>query len=243
MPEPEIMLALETSGRRGSVAVARDGELAAFRWLSAERTHTSELMPTVQALLGEVGGRAADIEVYAYSHGPGSFTGLRIGATVGRVLQSAIGCRVVAVPTLEVIARSALSHPDRPGRLVAILDAKRGQVYGAAFERVSDSELRTVVEPGIYGPAAWLAGMERPFAILGEGVAIHRAACEASGGHILTEQYWPPSAEHVVSVGTRMAREGRFCRPEDIVPLYLRPPECEEVYETRRAAARRRRGE
>ena len=243
MATDKIMVALETSGRRGSVALARDGELAAFRRLSAERTHTSELMPTVQELLGEVGVRPADISLYCYSCGPGSFTGLRVAATVGRMLQSALGCSVVAVPTLEVIARNALVHPERPERLVAILDAKRGQVYGAVFERRGESDLQTVVEPGIYDPAPWLASVTRPFSIIGEGVAFHREPCAASGGVILEEDYWPPSAEHVVVVGGRLARNGRLCRPEQIVPLYLRPPECEEVYETRRAAARRRRGE
>jgi len=237
------MLALETSGRRGSVALARDGELAAFRRLSAERTHTSELMPTMHELLGEVGLRPADISLYCYSRGPGSFTGLRVAATVGRMLQSALGCRVVAVPTLEVIARNALTHPARPERLVAILDAKRGQVYGTVFERRGESDLRTVIEPGIYDPGPWLASVTKPFSILGEGVAFHREACTASGGQILEEAHWPPSADHVVIVGGRLARNGRFCRPEDIVPLYLRPPECEEVYEARRVAARRRRGE
>ena len=243
MATDKIMVALETSGRRGSVALARDGELAAFRWLSAERTHTSELMPTVHELLGEVGVRPADISLYCYSCGPGSFTGLRVAATVGRMLQSALGCRVVAVPTLEVIARNALVHPERPERLVAILDAKRGQVYGAVFERRGESDLQTAVEPGIYAPAPWLASVKRPFSIIGEGVAFHREPCAASGERILEEAYWPPSAEHVVIVGGRLARNGRLCRPEQIVPLYLRPPECEEVYETRRAAARRRRGE
>jgi tRNA threonylcarbamoyladenosine biosynthesis protein TsaB len=243
MATDKVMLALETSGRRGSVALARDGELAAFRWLSAERTHTSELMPMVQELLGEVGVRPADIGLYCYSRGPGSFTGLRIAATVGRMLQSALGCRVVAVPTLEVIARNALAHPERPKRLVAILDAKRGQVYGAVFERCGESDLQTAVEPGIYAPGSWLASVAKPFSIIGEGVGFYREACKASGGVILEEDYWPPSAEHVVIVGERLARNGRFCCPEEIVPLYLRPPECEEVYETRRAAARRRRGE
>jgi tRNA threonylcarbamoyladenosine biosynthesis protein TsaB len=239
----QVMLALETSGRRGSIALARGGEMAAFRWLSAERTHTSELMPLVQELLGEVGVRAADISLYCYSCGPGSFTGLRVAATVGRMLQSALGCQVVAVPTLEVIARNALVHPERPERLVAILDAKRGQVYGAVFQRRDESDLQTVVEAGIYDPAAWLTSVAKPFSIIGEGVTFHREACVASGGVILEEAYWPPSAEHVVIVGERLARAGCYCRPEQIVPLYLRPPECEEVYETRRAAARRRRGE
>ena len=237
------MLAIETSSLRGSVALGRGGRLLGLRWLSGDRRHTAELMPTVQQLLSEQDLHAADVRVLCYSCGPGSFTGLRIAATVGRMLQSAVDCRVIAVPTLEVVARNVLAHPEEPGRIVSILDAKRGRVYAALFERVNDAELRTLIDADVRDPAGWLIELEKPFWITGEGLTRHRAACEASGGKIVDDSYWPPSAEHVLAVGRRMAADGRFCRPEEILPLYLRPPECEVVYEQRRAEARRRRGE
>lgn len=239
----ELLLAIETSGRIGSVGLARGAELLGLRRLSADRRHTSELLPTIRDLLRDNRRRLADLDLFAYSCGPGSFTGLRVAATVGRMVQSAVQCRVVAVPTLEVIARNTLSHPDRPGRVVALLDAKRGQVYGAVYARVSDDELRSVVEAGLYQPAALFQTVERPFCVVGAGVTQHEQACRASGGVVLDETYWPPSAEHVLAIGRRLAAAGRFCKPDEIVPLYLRPPECEEVYEQRRAAARQRRGE
>jgi tRNA threonylcarbamoyladenosine biosynthesis protein TsaB len=237
------MLAIETSSRRGSVALAADGGLVAARRLTAERPHTAALIPAIADMLRDAGRRPADIDLFAYSSGPGSFTGLRVAATVGRMLQSAVGCAVAAVSTLEVLARNALDHPEKPRRIAAILDAKRRQVYGAVFERVDDGELRVVVAAGVYDPASWFAKVEQPFWILGEGVRYHGETCESSGGTVLDESYWEPSAEQVVVVGRRLVAEGRLCRPEQIVPLYLRPPACEEVYEQRRAEARRRRGE
>jgi tRNA threonylcarbamoyladenosine biosynthesis protein TsaB len=247
----DLFLAIETSGRLGSVALARGDHLLAARQLSADRRHTAELLPTIAELLAEHRHRLADVDVFAYSCGPGSFTGLRVAATVGRMIQSAIDCRVVAVPTLEVITRSTLSHPDRPSRVVALLDAKRNEVYAAVFERTeteqsqrgSGVELRPVVAAGVYAPDALLANVESPFWIVGEGIARHRDAVEASGGRILDDSYWAPSAEHVLAIAGQTAVAGRFCRPEEIVPLYLRPPECEEVYEQRRTEARERRGE
>ncbi len=264
----ELLLAIETSGLLGSVGLALGGrtlngqpldgpgldgqtlggpvlgaQVLGARYLSADRRHTSELLPTIRDLLRDNGRLPADVDVFAYSCGPGSFTGLRVAATVGRMLQSAVGCRVVAVPTLEVIARNALAHPDCPTRIVALLDAKRGQVYAAAYERVADNELRPLTEAGLYEPAALFGTIEPPFWIVGDGVGQHVEACAASGGDMLAESYWPPTVEHVLAIGWRMASEGRVCQPEEIVPLYLRPPECEEVYEKRRAEARRRRGE
>ncbi len=239
----DLLLAIETASLWGSVALARDGAVIAARDLSADRRHTTELIPTIRDLLADQGCRLMDVGVLAYSTGPGSFTGLRVAATVARMAQSAVGCEVVAVPTLEVIARNALGHPNRPQRVIAILDAKRGQVFGAAFERTAADDLRTLAPAEIREPEAWLAGVQRPFAILGEGVKYHEQACQASGGDVLAAEYWRPRAAHTAAVGQRLAAERRFCKPHEIIPNYLRPPACEEVYEERRAAARARRGE
>lgn len=239
----DILLAIETSGLLGGVGLADGDTLLGVRNLSAERRHTSELMPTVRDLLAEHGLRLADVRVFAYSTGPGSFTGLRVAATVGRMIQSAVDCDVVAVPTLEVIARNALNHPAKPTRIVAILDAKRGQVYGAAFERRTDGDLHSLIDAGLFDPAALLNEVRSPFCIVGGGVKHHADVCAASAGEALDEQYWPPAVENVIAIARCMASAGRVCKPEEIIPLYLRPPECEEVYEQRRAAARRRRGE
>ncbi len=239
----ELFLAIETSGPHGGVGLALGGRTLGLRRLATDRRHTAELLPTIRELLDEHERRLMDVAVFAYSCGPGSFTGLRVAATVGRMTQSAVGCRVVAVPTLEAIARNALAHPDRPTRIVALLDARRGQVYAAIFERVDADTLRSVTEAGLHEPNALLDTIEPPFCILGDGVKAHAEACAASKGAVLDEPYWPPSVEHVMAIAQRMAAEGRFCRPEEIVPLYLRPPACEEVYVQRRAEARRRRGE
>jgi len=239
----ELLLAIETSGQVGSVALAWGERLLGLRRLSEDRPHTAELLPAIDDLLRENGRRLAEVGVFAYSCGPGSFTGLRVAATVGRMMQSAVGCRVVAVPTLEAIARNALADPDRPNRIVALLDAKRGQVYAAVYERIADDELRSLVAARLCEPATLLKSVKPPFCMVGEGVRQHAEACAASRGLILDEAYWPPSAEHVLTIGRRLAAAGRVCKPEEIVPLYIRPPECEEVYEQRRAAARRKRGE
>jgi tRNA threonylcarbamoyladenosine biosynthesis protein TsaB len=239
----ELLLAIETSGPHGGVGLALGAQTLGVRQLATDRRHTAELLPTIRDLLGEHGRRLADVDVFAFSRGPGSFTGLRVAATIGQMMQSVVGCRVVAVPTLEVIARNALAHPDRLTRIVALLDARRGQVYAAVFERVDDDTLRCATEAGLHEPAALLDTIAPPFWIVGDGVQPYADVCAASRGAVLDETYWPPAVEQVLALARRMAADGRVCRPEEIVPLYLRPPACEEVYEQRRAEARRRRGE
>jgi tRNA threonylcarbamoyladenosine biosynthesis protein TsaB len=239
----ELLLAIETSGPRGSVGLAGGGKTLRVRRLATDRRHAAELLPAIRELLDEHGRRLAEVDVFAYSCGPGSFTGLRLAATVGQMVQSAVGCRVVAVPTLEVIASNALRHPDRPARIVALLDARRGQVYAAAFERVDDETLRCTMEASLHAPVALLETVAPPFCIVGAGVRACVTACASSVGDVLDESYWPPAVEQVLAIARVMASAGRVCRPEEIVPLYIRPPACEEVYEQRRAEARRRRGE
>jgi len=235
------LLAVETSQRPGGVALAVGDAAPVGRPLTADRANAAELFPAIEQLLREAGRRLLDVTVLAYSCGPGSFTGLRVAATLGRMLQSTVGCRVVAVPTLEVIARNALAHPQRPRRLAVMLDARRGQVFGGLFERLGE-ELVTLVPAGLFEPQAWLRELGSPLWVLGAGVGSIAAAIVA-GATVLEESYWPARAEQVAAIGVRLAAAGRFCSPEQIVPLYIRPPECEEVYERRRAAARERRGE
>jgi tRNA threonylcarbamoyladenosine biosynthesis protein TsaB len=252
-----LLLALETSSRTGSVALQTPNGQIHTRRLSSERRSAADLLPTIRDLLEQIGARLRDVRIVAFSQGPGSFTGLRIGATVARMLHSVSAARVVAIPSLEVIACNALEgsvgvpagNNDAPARLAAILDARRGRVYGAAFERDAD-RLRPLIETGLYDPTAFLGRIRPPFWILGQGVAVHRAACGGASasrrrinGVIAPQELWTPSAEWVARLGRRLAGEGRFCLREQIVPLYIRPPECEEVYEQRRAAARTRRGE
>ena len=245
----QLLLAIETSSPRGSVALGRGGRVLAWRTLTASRKHTAELLPAIRDLLHEAGCAPREggtslwpVDVVCFSRGPGSFTGLRVAATVARMWQSATGSRVVAVPTLEVIARNALAHPERQTRLATIIDARQGKLFGAVFERDGD-ELRTVVDAALHEADSWLAELEKPCWVLGEGVAQHAQALAAAGLMMLPEDTWLPDARQVLAIGQRLADAGQYCTAAQIVPAYLRPPECEEVYEQRRAEARQRRGE
>ncbi len=276
-----LCLALETSSRRGSIALGRyEGAaltLLAHRVLSEERRHAAELLPSIQEMLAAAGVQPADVNVLAFSQGPGSFTGSRIAATVARMWQATTACRVVGVPTLEVVARNALPpvgwgekkkdtetrrDTESTEKIAVIVDARRELVFGAVFGHggiggtaeagageLAD-ELRAIVPAGVYPAASFIAGLPRPCAVLGDAVAKYRPLLgsqlgpdsTAAGLTILPEETWFPDARQVLELGLRRASAGQFCRPEEIVPLYLRPPECEEVYEQRRAAAKAKRG-
>jgi len=241
------IVAIETSGREGSVAVAAGGLLLRERTLPATVRHASEMAPAVQELVRWENWAPREIEQVYVSLGPGSFTGLRVATAFARALSQAVGCKLVGVPSLDVIAQNA---PHEFGVVVPVLDAKRGQVFAAQFERNAAGELERTVEAGLVDPAEFVrAAAERgrelggKVAVLGEGVEYHRAALLAGaamgGGDVaeLEKNLWHGRAAVVHRLGYAMAMRGEFTEPVTLLPIYVRLPEAEEVWRRKAQAA------
>ena len=227
-------LALETSGRTGSVAVVVDGRVKREEQFSHGLRHAAGIVPIIDRLCREQGWSPADVEEVYVSAGPGSFTGLRVGVTVAKTLAFATGARVVAVPTAEVLARNA---PPGWENVVIVLDAKRDQVFTATF--ANDGAGRPVQrEPAqLDSLAAVLERAGRPVHLIGEGIPYHQKFIPPGDtGIIVTPpELWRARAAAVAEVGHAMARRGQFTDPNRLVPIYVRKPEAEEKYEARAA--------
>lgn len=236
-----LLLAIESSTRVGGVTLADGPRLLASRPLSAERRRASEILPTIAELLRAAGVTPNDVAVLCYSAGPGSFTGLRVAATVTSLWQMSTAAAVVAVPTIEVVAQNAFRAEPPPAYAAILMESKPGFAY-AGFASI-DGPVPWTGIPAVVRPDEWLPSLPRPFAVLGEGLRHFRPLCEQLGLPVLDEALWPPRVEDVAALGWRMFQAGRVCAPHEITPLYIRPPECEEVYDQRRAAAREKRGE
>lgn len=127
-----LMLAFEASAKAASSALCRDGELLGQYIQNCGLTHSVTLLPMAEALLKNNGLTAADIDVFAVSQGPGSFTGIRIGVSTVKGLAWAEDKPVIGVSTLEAMAWNGLCAPD--GSLICCaMDARRSQVYNALF--------------------------------------------------------------------------------------------------------------
>jgi tRNA threonylcarbamoyladenosine biosynthesis protein TsaB len=145
MEEP-LVLAVETSSRVGSVALARGPALLADSTFSAPMQHSAELFPTISQLLNRFHVVPGDIAQVYIAIGPGSFTGLRIAVAMAKAMHLANETAIVTVNSLDVIATntgdvsSAFSLQDSQGagldRIAAVLDAKRGEFYAAVYQRV-----------------------------------------------------------------------------------------------------------
>jgi tRNA threonylcarbamoyladenosine biosynthesis protein TsaB len=225
-------IALETSGRLGSVTLSRGPRLLETTVLSAEKRHAVELLPAVDSLCKRHNVRPSQLdEVYA-SAGPGSFTGLRVGMTVARTLAWAARAGVVRVPTLDVIAENALEAAEPPRHLAVLLDAKRSRVYAAAFVLAGD-HYRRLTEPAEVDVEEFAATLPGGCVGLGEGIPYHQAAVNRAGLPVLPEALNRARAEVVSRLGFARASAGHFDGPGELVPIYVRRPEAEEVWERR----------
>lgn len=231
-----LALAIETSGRIGSVALMDQERLLSEQSFSHGLMHAAQLVPLIDRMLMEAGRGVDAIETVYFSHGPGSFTGLRIGATLAKTLAFAKGVRIVTVPTLRILAENA---PEQAKDLIVVLDAKRGQIFTARFQR--DQTKWVEVEPAHLDTLADMLGRApRPVYLLGEGIAYHEQFIPSDDHSIIrtAPQLWQARAAVVGRLGRSLALRGCYAEADALQPLYIRPPEAEEKWDARMAGGK-----
>jgi tRNA threonylcarbamoyladenosine biosynthesis protein TsaB len=225
-------LAIETSGRLGSLALVEDGRVVAEDEFPHGLQHAAEIVVRIDRLCRERGWGPRDLREVYVSAGPGSFTGLRIGITLAKTFAFATGAKLVAVPTVRVLAANA---PRDAMNLVIVLDAKRDQIFTARFEREGGEASRAWVEreaAHLDDLASMLARSPRPVHLLGEGIPHHQKFIPAGDASVIVTppELWRASAAAVADEGVRMARVEQFTEPDHLLPVYIRRPEAEEKY-------------
>lgn len=162
------VLGIDTATRTASVGVVDDGgEVVGERTGDTASSHAVTLLPLVEVVLAATHTPLREIGLLAISIGPGSFTGVRVAVSVAKGLALATGIPIVGVPTLEALA---LAAGPRSGVLWPLLDARKGEVYAAAF-RVHGDAAECVHAPMVVPPARLVERLEPPCTLVGEGVA------------------------------------------------------------------------
>jgi len=172
------VLALDTSTRCCSVAVAIDGRAASEVSTVSNRTHSLHLMGMVRdaLALAEVGLK--EIDGFAVTIGPGSFTGLRIGISTAKGLAFAAGKPCVGVSSLEALASVCLPWPER---ICVLMDARKGEVYTAVYQE-SDGRLERIGDERVLAPEAILRTIASPHLFVGEAVPLYEKQIRAVAG-------------------------------------------------------------
>lgn len=234
-------IAIESSGRVGSIAVAHGEELLAEETFPHGLQHAAQMIPIIDRLTRAAGWTPRDVEHLYLSIGPGSFTGLRIAVTVAKTLALSTSVKIVAVPSVRVLVENA---PQDARNAIIVLDAKRGQIFTARFSRV---EGEAPAEPSIEQHnlkwsesepahldtlAAMIDRAPKLVHLIGEGIDYHRESIPERDDVIVTQSdSWRARAGVVWQIGREMAERGEFTDPWTLTPIYIRLPEAEEKWQ------------
>ncbi|MDO8525569.1 MAG: tRNA (adenosine(37)-N6)-threonylcarbamoyltransferase complex dimerization subunit type 1 TsaB [Candidatus Omnitrophota bacterium] len=215
------ILAIDTSTDYLSLAIMRDEKILARFHRRSRMRHSSLLVPMIDRLLKKARVKLEAIDCFAISIGPGSFTGLRIGAVTVKGFSYALNKPIVTVPTLDVIARNVKGFK---GIICPVLDARKNKVYACLYK--SDGKNVNKISKYLLLPAKELiektAGYDK-IVFLGDGYcSSEQRSCESR-----TSRHWHPKAEVVARLGAEYYRGKRFVTAEDLEPMYLYSRECD----------------
>jgi tRNA threonylcarbamoyladenosine biosynthesis protein TsaB len=224
-----MWLALETATDRASVAVGRTAEDAVEESLTGARRHAGALLPMVEAALRRRGVALDGVTGLLVSDGPGSFTGLRVGATAAKALARARGLPLWTAPSL--MARAAGAAGKGGSLVLAVSDALRGEVYAAAF-RFAPDRVVTELEPGVWRPEALVELGLAPDVLVGEAPVAPREVLErATGLAMLAPPAGSPQAAALIGLTALAGGAREVPVPAEWEPVYGRPAEAQARWE------------
>lgn len=226
------ILAFESSAKAASVALLTDGLLTGEYFQNSGQTHSRTLMKMAKDLLDNCGLSPADVDLAAWANGPGSFTGVRIGAAAAKGFCWGLELPCVPVSTLEAMAWSTSCCK---GTLCCCMDARRSQVYNAVFEVRAGKPIRLREDRAlsIEALAEDLRGFDAPIRLLGDGAALvydtlngSQTARELSL-ELLPEHLRHQRASGVALAAWEAAQAGLTQDPALVLPNYLRLSQAE----------------
>ena len=234
------IIGIESSSLVASAALWEDGKLLAEYTVDHKKTHSQTLLPMLEEICRMTECGMDTVDAVAVSAGPGSFTGLRIGAATAKGLGLALNIPLIAVPTLDAQAYGLLGVKDI---ICPIMDAKRGQVYTGIYRFDEDDKL-CVLKPSCamdFGALAEeLAAYGEKVYFLGDGVPVFKAkAVEMLGGRA---RFAPAGqdrqrAANVAALGALLYAEGKTVTSAAFAPEYLRESQAERVKRERESKA------
>lgn len=222
------ILGLETSAKSVSAAVAENGTVLALAYQNNGLTHSVTLMPLVDGMLRNASLTLDDIGLIAVAHGPGSFTGLRIGVSAAKGLAWAKGLPCCGVSTLEAMAYGVR---DFEGLIVCAMDARRQQIYHALFRSENGALTRLCDDCaiGLDAVAARLQGETLPILVVGDGGELAHRYLTAQGidCRLASPAHRFQSAAGVALCAQQLAQQGEVCTAQELRPVYLRLSQAE----------------
>jgi len=219
------ILALDSTAKVASVALCEDAELLGEVTLNNGNTHSQTLLPMVEFLLDKFDLSPTDIDLFAVAAGPGSFTGVRIGAATVKGLAFGQKKPCAGVSTLEALAYNLCDHE---GLICPVMNARRQQVYTALF-RAKDGQIERLMPDSAIAITELderLSKYDEPVRLCGDGYDVTLPLLT----HPViptSERYRHQSAYSVAQVARRMHKADELCTDVTLSPIYLRLSQAE----------------
>ena len=228
-----LILALDSTAQVGSVALCQDETLIAEYTINTGHTHSETLLPMVESVLKIAGYTVDDVDLFVCTAGPGSFTGVRIGAATVKGIAFGKDTPCIGVSTLEALALNGVALE---GILCPCMNARRQQVYNALFDcdgtspsRICEDRALAIAELGEELTENY---PDRPVYLMGDGASItYDALAEKLGARLvmLPERLIHQSGYNTAMCGLRLYREGVRTTDFELAPVYLRPSQAERM--------------
>ena len=225
------LLAIETSALVASCAILDEEKVIAEYTLNFKLTHSQTIMPMIDEIIKRTGFSPKELDYIACSRGPGSFTGLRIGAATAKGLAMGYGIPIIPVPTIKALAYN-VSNTEK--LICPIMDARREQVYTGVF-RWNKENLTEVFEEEattIDDIIEKVLSLKEEVIFLGDGVSVHKEKLNKYENF----SFAPINNNHqraasIGAIGLEMAKEGKAVHGREFYPVYLRKPQAERELE------------
>ncbi|HOD34588.1 MAG TPA: tRNA (adenosine(37)-N6)-threonylcarbamoyltransferase complex dimerization subunit type 1 TsaB [Syntrophales bacterium] len=222
-----ITLAIDTATRAAGVALLQDENILAEHCIRIRLTHSESILPAIEAILSSAGIEMRDVGLFALTQGPGSFTGLRVGAGIVKGLALCTDACIVGVSTLDALAQNLAFSKHL---VCPILDAKKGQVYTALYRPADEGGLEKIEPDQAVDPVAFIGRISHPVIFLGDGVPVYgnriRELLSSMAFFAPANHQWiRPSA--VGLLGFEKYHRGEGVDPVSFVPRYIRRSEAE----------------
>jgi tRNA threonylcarbamoyladenosine biosynthesis protein TsaB len=231
----KTILAIDSATTAGSVALCRGETLCGEVLLNVRATHSERLMVTVQQLFADTGITLNEVDAFAVVHGPGSFTGVRVGMATAKGLAMATGRPVVGVSSLQTLAMNVV---ESSSPVCALLDARKKEVYAGLY-RVRGHWPKALGVERVLSPASLLREIDGPCLFIGEGAMVYRTLIEDHLGSAARFVPWPlnlPRASQAAALAALQMQQGQVQSPHTLNPAYIRASEAEIAWELKHRA-------
>ncbi len=220
------ILSIDTSTKYAAVAVTENGVLTAQATMQFMASHSEKLIPEIAHLLEIMKIPFETIDYYAVTAGPGSFTGLRVAVSTVKGLSFATGKPVVAVSTLEAIARG---FPFACYQICPILDARKKEIYAALF-KWSGETLQRLKEDSVLKLENLLEWINEKTIFVGDAVQIYKEKLKEhlhEYAFFANNFYSTLNPALVALIAEEKIKKGEVVSAKELEPLYLRKSEAE----------------